>query len=280
MAKLTANSYGKSAVRLTKVVRSAALHQIFEMDVEIILEGAFEAVYTAGDNSACVPTDTMKNTVYALAKKHDFDAPERFAILLAEHFVGRFPQVSAATATIEQITWDRIQVVGKSHEHSFVKGAGKRLAIAREARTGGTIVHGGIRDLEVVKTTKSGFTGFPRDEYTTLKETTDRIFGTSIEAVWTYRPGALEFNPTYDAARTAILEVFATHDSLGVQQTIFEMGQQVLKAAGAITEISFTMPNQHRILANLEPFNLTNNNEIFVNTSEPFGLIRGTILRD
>jgi urate oxidase len=281
MPKLTANSYGKSAVRLTKVVRNNNVHAIHEMDVEILLEGNFENVYTQGDNNSCIPTDTMKNTVYALAKKHDFDSPEQFATILTEHFIDAFMQVISVVVTIEQTTWDRIDVDNKPHDHAFVKGAGKRLVIVEASRfSDWPMIQGGIRNLEVVKTTNSGFVGFLRDQYTSLKETTDRIFGTSIEAIWTYNPEAANYNQTYTAARTAILKTFATHNSLAVQQTLFEMGKAVLAAAKEISDISFSLPNQHRILANLEPFNLTNQNEIFVNTSEPYGLIRGTITRE
>ncbi|MCG8477801.1 MAG: hypothetical protein MI724_01810, partial [Spirochaetales bacterium] len=68
MAHLTDNSYGKQRVRLTKVVRTGATHHLHEYTVEITLRGDFAAIYTAGDNGACVPTDTMKNTVYAVAR--------------------------------------------------------------------------------------------------------------------------------------------------------------------------------------------------------------------
>jgi len=281
MARLISNTYGKSKVRLTRVVRNGPLHSVFEMDVQILLEGAFEKVYTEGDNSACVPTDTMKNTVYALAKKHMFDSPEQFGMILTDHFVTQFQQVSAASATIEQTIWERISLNGKPHDHAFVKGSGaKRTAVIRRERPEGFLLQGGIKNLEVMKTTHSGFVGFLKDQYTTLKETTDRIFGTSVEANWIMEPADADFNAVFTTARQTILDVFATHDSLGVQHTIFEMGKQVLAAVPAIVQISFTMPNQHRILADLEPFGMTNPSEIFVNTSEPFGLIEGTILRE
>ena len=280
MARLTANSYGKAAVRLTKVVRHGAVHTLFEFNVEIMLEGKFEAVYLEGDNSRCIPTDTMKNTVYALAKKHEFESGEEFARILAGHFIETFLHVFRATVTLEQVLWDRIVVDGKPHDHSFAKSTtARRTATARAQRGEPITLTGGVTGLEVIKTTKSGFAGFLRDQYTTLKETTDRIFGTSVDAAWTYDSAEADFNAGFAAARRAILDVFATHDSLGVQQTIFAMGEAVLAAVPAICEISFTMPNQHRLLVNLEPFKMTNSNEIFVTTSEPFGLIKGTLAR-
>jgi urate oxidase len=77
-----------------------------------------------------------------------------------------------------------------------------------------------------------------------------------------------------------VLETFATHHSLGVQHTIHEIGQNALAKAPAIREITITMPNEHRIPFNLKPFELENNNEIFVATDEPYGLISATLRRD
>src|SRR5882672_11292378 len=90
---LAENSYGKSGVRLVKVVRDPDGHTIKDLTVDIALEGDFEAAHVTGDNSLVLPTDTMKNTVYALAKQQPVDAIEDFAILLGEHFL----QVSQAT---------------------------------------------------------------------------------------------------------------------------------------------------------------------------------------
>jgi urate oxidase len=280
VARLTHNTYGKSQVRLTKVVRGPhGVHTLVEFSVAILLEGAFDRVYTHGDNAACVPTDTMKNTVYVLARQHDFDSPERFGLILSGHFVAKFPHVSAATVSVEQTLWERIPVAGRPHAHSFVKASNAvRTAVVRRQRDR-VDISGGIRDLEVIKTTRSGFVGFLKDEYTTLKETTDRIFGTSIEATWSYLAAEADFNAAFEKARATILEVFASHDSLGVQHTIFALGEAVLAAVPALGEVRFTLPNQHRILMSLDPFGLSNDNDIFVATREPFGSIEGTITR-
>ena len=69
--ELVQNRYGKSGIRLVKVRRpsgrAAQPHEIIDVTIDVQLEGAFDAVYTDGDNRRCLPTDTMKNTVYALA---------------------------------------------------------------------------------------------------------------------------------------------------------------------------------------------------------------------
>jgi urate oxidase len=282
MPHLTHNTYGKDHVRLTKITRRPdGRHDLKELSVQILLDGDFARCYTQGDNCQIVPTDTMKNTVYALARHASIDSIEDFGQLLASHFVDEFPHISAARVTIHETPWQRITLDGRPHEHAFVGGSSeRRVCVVSHERAGNQVrVSGGIADLLVLKTTKSGFVGFIKDKYTTLNETTDRIFATSVTADWSYNADEADWNGYYDAVRSAFLRVFATHDSLAVQQTLYAMGEAALAACEAIDEISITMPNQHRLLVNLSPFGMDNPNEVFVPTDEPFGLISGTIAR-
>jgi urate oxidase len=283
MTRLAENSYGKSDVRLTKVVRKGALHSLIELTVGIMLGGAFEAVYTDGDNSLCIPTDTMKNTVYALARKHDFDSPESFGRILAAHFLEHFAHVSWAEVRIEQAPWERIHVEGSPHPHAFTRsGSAMRTCTVRSDRRGSSQISGGMLGLDVIKTTRSGFVGFLKDPYTTLAEASDRIFSTRVDATWMYGAGASDaaISGAFERARRVLLETFAAHDSKSVQQTMFAMGKALLAELPEIISVSLSMPNKHRILANLEQFGLSNANEIFVATSEPFGLITATVTRE
>lgn len=282
MARLTDNSYGKCDVRLTKVVRSGAMHALWELTTAIVLTGDFARVYTDGDNTLCIPTDTMKNTVYVLAKKNDFGSPEDFAQILARHFIESFDHVDSAEVSIAQKIWTRIPTGGRPHEHSFMSaGSGGRTCRVRNARGRPAEVSGGLAGLEVIKTTGSGFSGFLKDEYTTLQQTTDRILATSIDATWAFRSSTSpDYNAAFETAFRVITEVFATHASLSVQQTIFAMGEALLKHVPEMSTVSFTLPNQHRLPVNLAPFKLAGENEIFVATSEPFGLIMGTVARE
>ncbi|HEX8322587.1 MAG TPA: urate oxidase [Tepidisphaeraceae bacterium] len=282
---LTQNSYGKSAIRLTKVVRNGPRHTLFEIDAAIQLEGAFEAAYTHGDNTATIATDSMKNTVYVLAKETQFDSIEQFAPVLAGHFVATYPQVTRAAVTLTQATWQRMTSGGKEHDHAFVAaGAHERVAIAVATRADITLT-GGVRGLRVMKTTDSQWHTFVTDRYRTLKDSFDRILATQIDADWTFNVPADAFASTdFDAAdtmiRTAILDTFAGHFSLGVQQTLLAMGEAVLIACPIIDSIHFTLPNLHRIPFNLEPFGLKFENDIYVATDEPHGLIQGTVNRE
>jgi urate oxidase len=282
---LSENSYGKSSVRVTKLLRHPDRHEAIEYAVDIELQGDFAESYTDGDTRKIIATDSMKNTVYVLAREKSFDSPEAFGVELAHHFCKSYEQVQTATVLIRQSLWQRIELDGKPHPHAFVSGAGNcRTARVRLTKPGNhPEVEGGIAGLQVLKTTASEFSDFVTDRYRTLKDTRDRIFATTVDAEWKYTnpaDGDIDFNKSYQDARNAILEIFATHHSLAVQQTLLAMGRAVLDACAVIESIKLEMPNQHRIPFDLTPFGLKNENVIFVTTSEPFGMISGVVRRN
>jgi urate oxidase len=278
---LSANHYGKSDVRLTKVIRNGKHHELIEFSVDIQLTGDFAESYTHGDNSKVVATDSMKNTVYVLAKEQPFSSPEEFALILAKHFPHTYQQVTAATVAVRQTAWSRIWVDGKPHEHAFVSaGSELHTAIASDVRGKNVTLAGGVADLLVLKTTHSAFKNFVTDRYRTLKDADDRIFATSVTATWDFETTHADFNDVYDRIKTAFLEVFATHMSFAVQETMYEMGRAALAAAPEVIRIAMRLPNKHRIPVNLAPFGLENNNDIFVWTDEPYGDISATLERE
>jgi len=269
--------YGKSRVRLVKVRRARDPHEIVDLTIDVQLEGAFDAVYVEGDNGPCLATDTMKNTVYALARQDAIDHVETFALRLAAHFAGK-PAVSRARISAVEHRWDRLAVEGRPHPHAFVQPGGEQWTAVATRDANGAQVASGLTNLVVLKTTDSAFSGFPRDEYTTLPDTGDRILATSITAVWTYRAGTVDF-AARDRVRSALVEMFAAHHSRSVQETLYAMGEAALSACADVTEITLTLPNRHHLLVDLQPFGLDNPNEIFVATDQPFGLIEATIRR-
>jgi urate oxidase len=281
-AHLTHNAYGKSRVRLTKVVRDhGPAHELFEITADVQLEGDFAAAYTHGDNRNVIATDTIKNTVYVVAKENRFDSPEQLGLLLARHFLRTYAHVTRATAELTQSSWRRIVVDGKPHDHAFTS-AGPQLRYARATFARGDAdasILGGVRDLLVLKTTASEWRDFHADRYRTLKDARDRIMATKVDAEWAYNTASTDFPKACAAIDDAILKTFAAQHSLGVQQTLFQMGEAALAACDMIDSIHFALPNQHRIPFNLEPFGLKFENDIFVATEEPFGLIEGTVSR-
>ena len=279
MSVLSSNTYGKSDVRLTKVVRGDdGRHELFEFSVDMRLSGDFAGSYTEGDNRQIIATDSMKNTVYVLAKEHSFDSPEAFAELLAGHFTRTYEQVASAYVEVRQTTWARIDAAGVPHDHAWVNG-GRELHTAVAVSVGGTTtVTGGVTDLLILKTGNSAFRDFVTDRFRTLPDAAERVFATSVTASWEYA-GRADYAATFPVIRTALLEAFAAHVSLAVQQTMYEMGQAVLAAVPAVKRVSLRLPNKHRIPFNLKPFGLENGNDIFVWTDEPFGDITAVVER-
>ena len=279
-AKLVAHQYGKSRVRVMKILREGATHTIKELNVSVALTGDFESSYTAGDNSLVVATDTMKNTVNVLAHRHLGPETEKFAVLLAEHFPAKYPQVKTARVEISERGWERMTVGGSPHPHSFIGAQGARFWVEASAGADGTAWESGIRELLILKSTESGFAGFPRCEFTTLPETDDRIFATSLDATWKWSEAPRDYNAANRGILDALLEPFASRYSPSVQTTLFEMGQNALRACPAISEIHLAAPNKHCLLINLAPFGIENRNDVFVPTDEPHGQIEATICRE
>jgi urate oxidase len=274
--------YGKSEVRLVKVSRREGAHDLRDLTVDVGLEGEFEAAYTEGDNSGLLATDTMRNTVYALAQEDPLEDLESFGQRLVEHFLAAGVGVTRARVHIVEHPWTRLALDGRPHEHAFQRGSGgNRVATVTGDGdgVGGLQIEAGVDDLLVLKTTGSGWEGFLRDRYTTLAETSDRILATIITARWSYVGRDIDHEDSWRRVRDTILEAFCDHYSPSVQFTLHHMGKAVLDACPEVARISFSLPNKHHLLYDLERFGLENENEVFQPTDEPYGLIEGTIER-
>jgi len=280
MATLGENRYGKSRVRLSRITRHVDRHDFNEWTVKVLLEGDFEASFTRADNSKILPTDTMKNTVYSVARNSKSVAIEEFAMELGDYLLDNNPQVSGTLVEIEEKSWERIVVDGAPESTSFRLG-GPELQTVRAVRDQGRdwSITSGIDGLVILKTTKSAFTGYIKDKLTTLKPATDRIFGTQATIKWGYAPGAPSYAQVRARILAALLKEFAAHHSMSVQHSLFDMGKAALEAAPEIARIKLTMPNLHHLLADLSPFGQDNPNHIFVPIDEPHGYIEATIER-
>ena len=186
---LTQHSYGKSRIRLTKVTRLADRHEVRELTIEIELEGDFAESYTIGDNRLIIPTDTMKNVAYALAREHPLDSIEDFGAAVAEPLPCQsFPRRSGdrppgrAAAGANPRRWPRASscILRQVSET-------RTCTVVRSRR--GLRVESGLDDLFLLKSTDSAFCGFLRDRYTTLPDASDRILATMLKADWLYTAG-------------------------------------------------------------------------------------------
>jgi urate oxidase len=275
---LAETAYGKCGVRLVQVTRPGDRHTLKDLTVAIRFEGDYDASYR-GDNTDVLPTDTMKNTVYALAAGTRLEEPEPFGLTLAEHFLDGNPHLRRVTIDLAEHRWGPVMSGEREHGQAFVgEGPDTRTAQIRMDRQE-VQIRAGVTDLLVLKSSGSAFSGFKRDTFTTLPETRDRLLATSLSATWRYDAGTA-YGPAWYAVRRTLLETFANHESESVQHTLHAMGRAVLDAMPDVCDIHIVMPNRHHLPVDLTPFGLENRNEIFVATDQPFGLIQATLRRN
>jgi urate oxidase len=278
------NQYGKAENRVVRIYRDGARHEIRDVNVSTSLRGEFSDAHLVGDQSRVLPTDTQKNTVYAYAKEKGLGQIEDYALGLSRHFVDDVEPVQGARVEVDEYAWDRIEVDGRPHDHSFLRrGQETRTTIVtvdgKDAAQRAWVVSG-LKDLVVLKSTGSEFHGFLTDSYTTLRETTDRVMATSLVARWRYVGTDVAWDASYASIRSLLLTRFAQVHSLALQQTLWEMGKAVLEEHDRVAEIRLSAPNKHHFVVDLAPFGLDNPNEVFHADDRPYGLIQTTVLRD
>jgi urate oxidase len=281
MVQLGVNRYGKAEVRLVHVARGAGTegHDLVrDWNVSSSLSGDLADTHLNGSNAKVLPTDSQKNKVYALAKELGGDVPpEAFAIELGSFFVSSQEPIKGARIAVEQFGWTPVGTTG----HSFARSGGLVRTTLVHADADGVSVVSGLKDLTLMNTTASEFWGYPRDAYTTLPETKDRMLATSVNASWRYRPGAQpDWDATFAAAQSAIENAFAATHSYSLQQTLYALGTALVEEIPSICEVRLALPNKHHYIVDLAPFGLENDREVYMAGDRPYGLIEGTVLAD
>jgi urate oxidase len=263
-----------------KVTRHDYGHDLREWNVQVLLKGDFDSAHLDGDNSKILPTDTMKNTVYSVARTSTSTTMEDYAKELANFLLRRNPQVESVSIRIESVLWKRLVIDGEPHPSTFMRGSGElQTTRVERAQDGPFRILSGFDDLVLLKTANSGFEGYIKDSLTTLPETKDRLLGTAVSAEWHYTSNDLSFDDVRVAIREAMLRTFANHNSRSVQQTLYAMAESALEEVAEINEIEIIMPNKHCLLVDLAKFGQDNPNEIFVPTDEPHGYVEARVRR-
>jgi urate oxidase len=278
MVRLGENRYGKAEVHAVRVGRGEAPGGgdiLRDWTVSSSLSGDLADCYLVGDNSHVLTTDAQKNTVFGFVRRLGDVEPEVLALELARHFVASQPPITRARVAVRQDEWTR------HGPHSFVRSGqhARTVTVVHDAEVGTSVV-GGLRELVLLNTTDSEFWGFPRDEYTTLAETRDRILATSVDAQWRFRGVEVDWPGAFAMALAAMTNAFRDTYSYSLQQTLYEMGTAVIDAVPDICEVRLALPNKHHFLVDLEPFGQDNPNEVFYAADRPYGLIEGQVLAE
>ncbi|MEN3362650.1 MAG: urate oxidase [Mycobacteriales bacterium] len=277
---LGAARYGKAETRVVRVDRSGGQHRIRDLNVSIALAGDIADTYLTGDNASVLPTDSQKNAVYAFAQEHGIGEPEEFALRLARYFLDSQPAITWARVDAEEYAWSRVEVAGRPAAHSFARSGGEARLVSVTCAGGQAWVVSGLTGLVLLNTTDSEFRGYPRDRYTTLPETGDRVLATAVTAHWRHADATGDWAASHPEVRRHLIEAFAGTYSRSLQQTLYAMGERVLARRPEVAEIRLTLPNKHHLLVDLAPFGLPNPNETFVAADRPYGLIEGSVCRD
>jgi urate oxidase len=276
---LIANSYGKGRVRTMRVHRDGDHNEVRELSVEVILHGGFERAYTHADNSSVIATDTIKNVVNIVAREQVQACPETFCMALADRYLGRYPMVERVSVTALETRWSRLQIAGEPHPHAFTLDANGRGVVRLERGRAESVMRSGVDGFTFMKSTASGWTNYVMDDWTTLRETRDRMAATSMNASWLWSGEPADRTETNARILSTMLQVFATTYSEGVQDSLYRMGEAALAAVPEIAEVEMSCPNKHYLPTDLSAFGMSADNLVFTPTDEPHGQIECTVGR-
>jgi urate oxidase len=273
-------TYGKGRVRIMRVARDAPRHEVRELTIQAMLEGAFAAdAFLSADNTKTIATDSIKNIVNIVARQNLALDAEDFCAAIASYFLSHYGHVDAVNITAQETKWERLDIDGAAHDHAFkLDGNGRGLVKFSASRSGST-VSSGVENFTFLKTTESGWENFLNDTATTLPETHDRIFSTAMNATWRWQAAPANYPAANDKILAAMMKVFASTYSPSVQNSLYLMGSAALKTVPEISDITLACPNKHYIPLNLAAFKLDNPNVVFLPTDEPHGQIECTVSR-
>ena len=276
---LIANTYGKGRVRVLRVHRQGEHNEVRELSLQVMLNGDFSRAYTHADNRKVIATDTIKNIVNIVARESIVAGNEEFCAAIARFFLGRYEQVDSVDINASETVWRRVVIDGEEHPHGFVlDGNGKPTVHLLQGRQDAKL-SSGIAGFTFMKSTDSGWTDYVMDDVTTLRETTDRIAATSMNASWAWSAEPDNYAQSNEKILATMLSVFADTYSAGIQDSLCRMAEAALAAVPEIGTISLACPNKHYLPIDLSPFGMSANNLVFTPTDEPHGQIECSVGR-
>eukprot|EP00656_Telonema_subtile_P026077 TRINITY_DN28065_c0_g1_i1.p1 TRINITY_DN28065_c0_g1~~TRINITY_DN28065_c0_g1_i1.p1 ORF type:complete len:218 (-),score=45.98 TRINITY_DN28065_c0_g1_i1:98-751(-) len=204
---------------------------------------------------------------------------------IRDRFIDIYPFIHRVETIVEESIWSRMTPDGVPHNHAFSRGSGTEIntASAMVARNGLVEIESGIKNVSLLKTTKSSWANFHRDEHRTLPDVHERMLATELTVRWKYAqlPSVSEYRGLRTRLRQALIEQFAGPASTGVfsagvQSTLYNMGKAALEVSPTVTWMHLNAPNIHFIpapaLAAVGKYKFED--DVFMPTDEPRGLIQ------
>ncbi|XP_062992990.1 uricase-like [Elgaria multicarinata webbii] len=281
------SEYGKNAVRILYIRREGKTHCIKELEISVHIRLNSVNEYLHADNCNVIPTDTINNTIHALAKCQGIRTIEEFGLNICNHFITSFCHVVYCNAFIQEVPWQRLEKDGTPHAHAFLYSSeGVRFCEVEQTKDCPPIVFSGIKDLKMMKTTQSGFQGFFKDKYTTLPERRDRVLSVESLVKWCYNECAegLDYDCIWRTAHESTLDAFAGppetgHYSPSYQKTVNCIQTYILDRLPEVEEVEVILSNIHYSVTNLEKLGLCNDKEVLTPQDTPFGACASTLRR-
>jgi urate oxidase/2-oxo-4-hydroxy-4-carboxy-5-ureidoimidazoline decarboxylase len=226
------NYYGKADVIVYRLNREAG--QVFGANVTMLLYGdAFWPTYTTGDNTQLIATDSMKNFIQREALNFTGAGLEAFCRFLAEKFFAKYSQTEGILVKATEIPY--------AGSVAFIPGGPDRAFASIEINRSGVVEErSGIHGFRLLRLGGSAFTGFVRDEYTTLPEITNRPLHMWLDLEWLCSDRAVLTREV----REIVLGVFHSFESGSIQQVIYQIGTKMLGELPAVTEVRLEANNR------------------------------------
>ncbi|MBY0508003.1 MAG: urate oxidase [Bryobacteraceae bacterium] len=233
------NYYGKGDVNVYRLQRDGqGEHPFFGANVKVSLYGdAFWPTYTHGDNTGLIATDSMKNFIQRETLNYHGGDLFAYCRFLAEKFLGLYPQVEGLQISASEIPYRR------TGRMSFTPaGPEARTARLEMNRTGVVEAVAGVAGFRLLRLGGSAFTGFVRDEYTTLPEIKNRPLHMWLDLEWTCSdeaPGVLAAG-----IREITFQLFDEFESGSIQEVIYQLGTRLLATYSQIAEVHLEANNR------------------------------------
>ncbi|KAH8358755.1 hypothetical protein KR093_002239, partial [Drosophila rubida] len=296
---ITGKGYGKDGIKLFHVNRDGPYHSIHEFDIKVHIKLSGNKEYTEGENSAIVDSDALRNLMCVLGKKHGIEGPEKFALMIIKETLEKYAHVVEISMNIETYPWQRIRqdkakpdgsTENYEHNHAFVFAptALRYCEVIMKRGDSKPTVISGFKGLRILKTTKSSFKHFIKDEYSTTPDINDRILSTIAEGAWEYASiENVDFKKDWETVRDTVAKTFGgdpVHGttSTATQRTAYLSVKQVLDDLPHVAIMTLTLPNRHYNNFDTRPFQSLvpgENNEVYIPLDKPYGIVYAELSR-